>query len=215
MEYNELKELVKDKKVNAILVDGQKLRLFISTCGQLCHFKNKSRRTGYPLYTSQTEKIDKVFYVTEKTEEDKDREEFKLLSKYKKYALQASFTSCFIDCCLSIPDTFEQWVNDGKKSAYKYGVTTGNKIDGKVISISRIEKKYPHVGMMLRKAIENKTHGLICSRYDFAGYEMSIETTVDENGNFRGFLSLEYKNCGNGYYYLLVNDENFIGYDVD
>jgi hypothetical protein len=215
MEYNELKELVREKKVNAILVNGQKLRLFISTCNQLCHFKNKSRRTGYPLFNSQFEKIEKVFYVTEKTQEDKDKQVFKSLSKYRKYALKANFKNCFIDCCLSIPETFEEWVKDGKKSAYQYGVTTGNKIDGKIISISRIEKKYPNVGMRLRDAIENKTHGLICSRYDFAGYEMSIETTVDENGNFRGFLSLEYRNCGNGYYYLLINDENFIGYDVD
>lgn len=215
MEYNELKDLVKDKKVNAIIVNGQKLRLFVSACGQLCQFKKNSSRRGYPLYLNEPQKIEKVFYVTEKTEEDKDKKVYNTLSKYKKYALKANFKNCFIEQCLLIPDTFEQWVNDGKKSGYEYGITTGNKIDGKVISISRIEKRYPHAGMMLRNAIKNKTHGSICSRYDFAGYEMSIETNVDENGNFRGFLSLEYKNCGNGYYYLLINDENFIGYDVD
>ena len=28
-------------------------------------------------------------------------------------------------------------------------------------------------------------------------------------------FSKEYRNCGNGYYYLLINDEYVIGYDVD
>jgi len=215
MNFDELKKLVSEKKVNAILIRGDKLRLFISNCGQLCYFKKRSRKMGYPINRNDIDNIEKVFYVKVKTQEDKDRKEYNLLRKYRKYALKASFKNCFIDCCLSIPESFEQWVNDGKKSAYQYGVTTGNKIDGKVITVNRVEKKYPHVGKMLRSAIENKTHRLICSRYDFAGYEMSIETTVDDKGNFRGFLSLEYKGCGNGYYYLLVNDENFIGCDVD
>jgi hypothetical protein len=71
------------------------------------------------------------------------------------------------------------------------------------------------VGKKLREAIADKKDAkTICSRYNFAGYEMSIEIHND-NGVFRGFLSLEYKNCGNGYYYLLINDDNFIGYDVD
>lgn len=25
----------------------------------------------------------------------------------------------------------------------------------------------------------------------------------------------EYRNCGNGYYYLLINDNSMIGYDID
>lgn len=25
----------------------------------------------------------------------------------------------------------------------------------------------------------------------------------------------EYRNCGNGYYYLLINDDFMIGYDID
>ena len=28
-------------------------------------------------------------------------------------------------------------------------------------------------------------------------------------------FSKEYRNCGNGYYYLLINDEFMIGYDID
>jgi len=28
-------------------------------------------------------------------------------------------------------------------------------------------------------------------------------------------FSEEFRGCGNGYYYLLINDENFIGYDID
>ena len=28
-------------------------------------------------------------------------------------------------------------------------------------------------------------------------------------------FSKEFRNCGNGYYYLLINDEYMIGYDID
>ena len=36
-----------------------------------------------------------------------------------------------------------------------------------------------------------------------------------ENGDMMAGFSKEYRNCGNGYYYLLINDEWMIGYDID
>ena len=36
-----------------------------------------------------------------------------------------------------------------------------------------------------------------------------------ENGDMAAGFSKEYRNCGNGYYYLLINDEYMIGYDID
>lgn len=34
-------------------------------------------------------------------------------------------------------------------------------------------------------------------------------------GDVMGYLSPEYKDCGNGYCYLLINEDKFIGYDKD
>ena len=28
-------------------------------------------------------------------------------------------------------------------------------------------------------------------------------------------LNMEYENCGNGYYYMLINEDRFIGIDID
>ena len=36
-----------------------------------------------------------------------------------------------------------------------------------------------------------------------------------ENGDMAAGFGKEFRNCGNGYYYLLVNDEYMIGYDID
>ena len=36
-----------------------------------------------------------------------------------------------------------------------------------------------------------------------------------KNGEMAAGFSKEYRNCGNGYYYLLINDEYMIGYDID
>ena len=159
--------------------------------------------------------ITKINYNKVKGELDDVKNNFKIISKYRKMAELATFSNSFIELCLALPKTLEEYVEQGKKTLYDYGITTGCGVDGKVISINRIEKQYRNVAQKIREAIADKKDvGTICSRYNFAGYEMSIEIHND-NGVFRGFLSLEYKNCGNGYYYLLINDDNFIGYDVD
>ena len=55
--------------------------------------------------------------------------------------------------------------------------------------------------------------------YDTIDFHVPVDNLYIEHkkreGMFFGYLSLEYKGCGNGYYYLLINDDNFIGYDVD
>ena len=164
------------------------------------------------------------------TGEEQLRKEYRLIEKYKRMAKKASFTNHFIRDCLELPD-FDEWKNHlvepsswekdknpRPKTLYELHVTTGTKIDGKVISLNRIAKKYPREIEGLRQAIRNRSAGhFIAGRWaKFAGYDISIETNLDAaSGDFRGFLSLEYAGCGNGYYYLLINDENFIGYDVD
>ena len=110
-------------------------------------------------------------------------------------------------------EAFEKWVEEGTKSPYEYGVTTGCKITGDLVSVETVAKRYWN-GNALKQAVSDKKE-FISGRFGFQGYDGSVSFKKEENGDFRGYLSKEYKDCGNGYYYLLINDEYFIGYDVD
>ncbi|MGH9946423.1 MAG: hypothetical protein ACRD6X_04415 [Pyrinomonadaceae bacterium] len=232
MNYRELHEAVKNGAITgAVEANGKKDRFFISDGGSLCRFKPRSSRRGFCLHESDLARYTQ--FISPKaspTGEETLIREYRIIEKYKQLAGAASFTNPFIRNCLAIPD-FDMWRKDvvepnswetnknlRPKTLYEMHITTGNNIDGRVISLNRIAKKYPTEIERLRESIRNKLAGtFITGRWaKFAGYDISIETDLDtETGDFRGFLSLEYAGCGNGYYYLLINDENFIGYDVD
>ncbi len=224
----ELQDAVENKDiVSAKTKEGQLYRLFVATNERLCYFPKGKSRVGYVVGEGLFSDF-KTFQgkPEPKTAEAKLKSQYNEIAKYKKLASLATFTNSFIEDCKKLPD-FETWVKDLKKdeydstreprpkSLYDLHITTGNKIDGKVVSIERIGKQYPHYAQRLREAIKNQSEGHICSGVSFAGYDMSLSTAKREVGEFIGYLSLEFKDCGNGYYYLLINDDNFIGYDVD
>jgi hypothetical protein len=153
--------------------------------------------------------------VLPKTKKSDDELEYKTIAKFRKEALKASFTNDFIKDCINLPPTFEQWINDGKKTAYEYGITTGCKITGQLVSIDSICKKFNsfYKEQIINAIKDKKTFRT--GRFDFNGYDGSISFEIGDDGQFRGFLNKEYKGCGNGYYYLLINDNYFIGYDID
>ncbi|MFN6965181.1 MAG: hypothetical protein ACK4S4_15655 [Pyrinomonadaceae bacterium] len=221
--------------VAAVRLDGTRDRLFVSTGGAVCRFKKGSYRRGYQLDLYDLANYGELVGPPPPlSEEDQLKKQYRVIAKYKKMAAEATFTNPFIRDCLALPD-FETWKHDllpddywdvsrrGKqKSLYDYHVTTGTRIDGKVISLDRIAKKYPSEIERLRECIRTKTRsgllgGLVVGwgRAKFDGYDVSIETDTTDDGDFMCYLSLEYAGCGNGYYYLLINDNNFIGYDID
>ena len=51
--------------------------------------------------------------------------------------------------------------------------------------------------------------------YRILTYDGTLWCEPRENGDMAAGFSKEYRNCGNGYYYLLINDEFMIGYDID
>lgn len=221
--YKELYEAVDKKEIiSAVTKDGKKHRLFISTSRQLCHFIPKSSRRGFVIHQLDFDNYSKFIGKSEpKSDEEKLKKQYNVIAKYKRMAMKSSFSNDWIEDCKNLP-TFEDWKKDlniernsRQKGLYDYNITTGNKIDGKVISLDRINKQFPRAVQALREAISTQNAvGKIISRTEFAGYEMTISVEQKESG-IMGYLSLEYKGCGNGYYYLLINDENFIGYDVD
>lgn len=65
-----------------------------------------------------------------------------------------------------------------------------------------------------RQAMRNKEK-FSTLRFDFCGYDGTLWCEPRENGDMAAGFSKEYRNCSNGYYYLLINDEFMIGYDID
>jgi hypothetical protein len=177
---------------------GEKRRLFITGGGVICMVSQGRRNVGYPF--SDWEGISKVLYPVPTTDLQKN-----LVEKYRREASKASFTNHFIRLCREA---------DAGKTLYENGITTENAIDGKIISLASVAKAAPYEAERFQTAMKNRTvyHS---SRFPFRGYEGTLEVSVNEQGEPMGHLAVEYKNCGNGYYYLFINDQNFIGYDVD
>jgi len=190
---------------------GKKYKLFISGSGTLCYYKNNSIRRGFQLTRTEVDEFASYLEV------DKDAENkltYKFIDKYRKLAELSLFTNDWINKCIALPNTYERWKKEGKKSLYDYGVTTGNKIDGKVITLEAIKKEYPNLVEQFTLSYMGDIN-FNSGRYPFRGYEMSLSVKAFEDGSVQGYLSMEYKGSGNGYYYLMINENTFIGYDVD
>ena len=130
----------------------------------------------------------------------------KLVMKFKKLADKATFTNKFIE---SIKKA------DLSKDLYENGITTGTDIDGQCIRLKTLEK---WCGSIVVNEFLNsfKNHKRFVSmRFPLYGYDGTLWCEEDNNGNMYAGLSKEYRNCGNGYYYMLINDETFIGCDID
>ncbi|KAA4645185.1 hypothetical protein F3B98_33105, partial [Bacteroides ovatus] len=85
----------------------------------------------------------------------------------------------------------------------------------KCIGLATIEKYCGTTAMRLfREALKNKEKFSTC-RFDFCGYDGTLWCEPRDNGDMAAGFSKEYRNCGNGYYYLLINDDYVIGYDID
>lgn len=215
MTYQELHKQVEEKKIlSATTKEGVKYRLFHATNGYLCYFAKGRSRSGYRVTQDLFEKFEKFQVKKIATEQDKDKKYFNSIKKFRTLASKAKFKNSFIDSCLALPQTIEQWIQEGRKSLYEYGVGTGSRCEGLVITVDNIAKHFPHTGIQLREAIQNQKEGNVMYRREFRGYEATIDLRVG-NGQFEGFLSMEYKGCGNGHYYILINEDTFIGYDTD
>lgn len=137
----------------------------------------------------------------------------RLIRKFQREAAKAGFTNPFIR---SIQNA------DYNKSLYNNGITTGTRIDGQIITLDAL-RKWCGEGtyQCFCEAVRNHTpyHS---GRFNFRGYDGSLWVEVYDKddgyhqaGDLKAGFSKEFRNCGNGYYYLLINEQTFIGYDVD
>jgi len=64
----------------------------------------------------------------------------------------------------------------------------------------------------IENAIANKTN---YQQHWTKSYDHSIEITLGDDGVLRGYYSMEYRGCGNGYYYLLLDATHALFYEKD
>lgn len=185
-----------------VRINGKRRRLFINRSENVIGIiAPKKRKSGY-IFTDWTS-IEHIYYPSQKQEANTER---KLILKYQKLARRATHTNDWLRKIASA---------DLKKSLYENRITTGTRIDGQCIRLSTIEKYCGSWIMSLfRKALE-QGENFSTARFDFGGYDGTLWCEPRDNGDMAAGFSKEYRNCGNGYYYLLINDEYMIGYDVD
>lgn len=207
MDYKEAHDIIVHNSGNysVTTAGGNKsMRLFISTGGDICQFAHRSRRRGYSIPHSEIESwLDIKKLVKSCTN---------IVEKFRKYASRASFTSPFIRKCLSA---------DPEKCCYENGLTTGTRIDGEIISLKAVERYAPYKVAEFRKALAER-RSYRSGTFSFRGYDGSLwidvadkDTSYLKKGDVSAGLSKEYRGCGNGYYYMLIDDEHFIGTDID
>ncbi len=202
--YLELDEKFKAGEVTGFVAKKVTYRLFTNN-GNLCYFKKGSGKRGFLLNSNHIIGFEKYIF---KKEKDPDYERWKIIDKYRRYASEATFTNSFIRSCIELPKTFEQWITDGKKCLYEYHITTGVAKEGEVVTVGSWE--YHNLAEKIASKVDWNS-----GRYDFRNYDGSVSFKNYENGDFMGWLNLEFRGCGNGHYYLLINDTSFIYYDKD
>lgn len=186
-----------------IKIYGERRKLFINRGGEnaIGIIAKGKRKRGY-IFTDW-DNIEKIYAPSQDNEKDRNR---KLLLKYQRLARLATHTNNWLRKIVAA---------DPEKSLYENHITTGTVIDGMCISLARIEKYCGSTSMALfRKALKDgKTFST--SRFDFCGYDGTLWCEPDGEGGMKAGFSKEYRDCGNGYYYLLINDKFMIGYDID
>ncbi len=179
-------------------------RLFLSEQGNICEFAKRSKTKGFQLGRH----IIEGWIALKKVESSKTD----IVAKFKRYASRATFPSAFVRKCHEA---------DPAKSCYENRITTGTRIDGEIISLKAIERYAPYAVQEFRKALKER-RDYNSHRFDFRGYDGSLWLKVVEKddgdykaGDIVAGFSKEYRGCCNGYYYSLIDDEHFIGTDID
>lgn len=152
----------------------------------------RSKKHGYQLMWDKVVKIWR-----------EEREKMNMTGKFIREAKKASFSNPFIRDCLKA---------DPSQYPCSNRLSTGVHIEGQLVSLERIDRLCYGFLEQWKKCWEEKRGDRWT--FDFCGYDGSVELAwVD--GEPHAWLNKEYRGCGNGYYYILVNDKYFIGYDID
>ena len=223
--YSQLTELVTQKGQGAVVPvqvkhqngESKKYRLFYSKQGDLCYLKPRSRTKGFMFANDSTIVAYSILNAdgSAKKVEPWEREYRKFMNYRKKFTEEAH------------PNLWEH-VREGYKAA------DPELVRAKLMEVSQGEDGYrfydvfrnlpevlslndyksTNIGNSIPKglrqkylaeiaeAIENKKEKSWKWRGD---YDYKVSLQHNGNGHFVGYFSQEFKDCGNGHYWLLIN----------
>lgn len=222
-------ENAKTKDFN-VFVNGktEKKRLFVSSSGDLCEYIKRSKRYGYPLNDYQLCSWESITPCKQTDDLTKIKNFMKKVVKYLNQSGMWSNIKEDYEIILAQGDDFltdlinSSWTNKRDK-LHKLAVSLGRDslsfhcdsiVDTarkgiKSVNYDRYTKEI--YKPILKDAITNKK----TSQYAWRkGYDNSIEVGMREDV-FCGWYSEEYRGCGNGHYYLLLDDCHAYFYEND
>lgn len=219
-----------NKTLSVVLQNGEtkKLRLFLSNANRLCYFGKGKRHSGYPI-SGIIEQIVSIKPVDKPKETVLDQYINNLL-KFKK----AFTVNAHPNLWWSLRDSYDRLdINDFRNFVIEhnpnpdsnYDLYTlmneyckNNKLD--IISenhykITTIKSNKPRyfIGEYNNYLANVKHHldNMEDFRYHWNGnYDVSVSGRVTEAGFYCAWFSLEYRGCGNGHYYLLINENQAV-----
>ena len=230
MDYNDVYNTISRKIEKYVYVsEGEKheIRLFISTNNDICFAPKRRRNGGYMLSVSEMEKWDSLTKVNKGNKTD-------LVKRMRKRAesgvamLNSSGLwtdikkelSEFLD--LSNDDIKRDFIDGDIYETYRskkydwlscYQVFSSLKAKKcwKNPSFDKYDLNKDSIINSVKRAISDKKP----IRFSWRNvYDNTLEI-ISDNGIYRGFYSEEYRNCGNGHYYLLFDATHAIYYEDD
>ena len=215
MDYIKVYELVKgnnSKKFIITDINGNKTtkRLFISVRDNICEFAPRSRTKGYILNIDNI--IDINMCVSNKTDIDYFRRNLSNVIKYLSNSglwqpmLQgAKYLSSLSDDEIKTLKDYQIYNNYNKENNIRFWnydcfLSLFSKGAIKTINLHKYQKE--DILRDIRHAI---THKINYKHQWQKGYDNSIELSFNNDIAY-GWYSEEYRGCGNGHYYFLLDD---------
>ena len=220
--------------------EPEKVRLFISSNGELCRFKKRSSRRGY-LLSNGLVMAEPVVSRARKTPEQKWIDSWtKVLDRIKTSGLWENLipdieTSLQIGYDQLLQAEKDYWTisykedereEDARAFMEKYPALAHVGDDGKVCINTSILFHIPKIPkvkkMRFAKKFENDRilsmiQDKMAKKEDYSiqrqlGYDVSFEYRADRN---RAWYSEEYRGCANGHYYIALNGTHAIFHEDD
>ena len=188
----------------------EKMRLFLSLDGNLCAFKKRSKSKGY---------IVAAYFWKDVKPITANRVKFfnRNISKILKYLHNSGYWQHLIPGLENLGRLSNDEVEELYHKDYRQQEQFLSERGIEHISIDMLHCLYLHdcittVRYSQESWIKKAYIKAISDKRDWSGrwvgnYDYSIELKVSD-GNPRAWYSEEYHNCGNGYYYLLLDDKH-------
>lgn len=219
MEYQDIYNVIKTHnggkfKVTYSTGNVEVRRLFISTCDDICEFAYRSRKRGRMI------SVHGIIGIEPKTDTDTSgiRKCRNNLKNVVKYLTASGFWSPMLNGAkylLSLSDeeliamcSWEQYhkVMNAELSAKGiqwFGSDCFSNMFHRSIKTMNFDRYDRH--FQKRLLSENIANRVNCSHRWTNGYDNSYEIRFDEK-YIRGWYSEEYRGCGNGHYYFLLDE---------